>query len=110
MRVVTSIVEGYGDKEAVPHLVARMAAHFEIPTISPNPIRVGEWRKVRRAGELERHLSLAHSRQADHILVILDLDDFCPVTEMEQTLPRIEAWKNGRLCSCLDQCFNLNLR
>lgn len=97
MKRVVSIVEGYGDREAVPVLLARIGSYLGVSVISPNPIRAGEWKKVRRPGELERFLELAYSRKLDHILILMDLDDDCPVTESNLSIPRIEAWKNGRL-------------
>ena len=93
---IASVVEGYGDKEAMPHLIARMGQHFGVEAYSPNPIRAGEWKKIKRVGELERNLTLAHSRDCDKILLVLDLDDGCPVAENDELLPRVEAWKNGR--------------
>lgn len=98
MRTIVSIVEGYGDHAAVPHLIAKMGEHFQIATISPNPIRAGKWKKIRRPGELERNLDLAFSRKPDGILIILDLEDDCPVKEAEAARVRIDAWLNGRAC------------
>lgn len=96
MKTLAAIVEGYGDWDAVPHLVYRIGAYYDKHVIAPKPIRVGEWKKLRREGELERALELAISRRPDQIIVILDLDDGCPVVESTSALQRAAAWKNGR--------------
>lgn len=96
MRRIVPIVEGYGDNAAFPHLIAKLGLHFDLQLISTTPIRVGEWKKLARIGELERALELAHRRNCDHILVALDLDDGCAVTEGNSVQDRIETWKNGR--------------
>ena len=97
MRRVVAIVEGYGDSAAVSTLIAKIGLHFCIQLIASNPIRVGEWQKLKRPGELERVLELAHGREWDHILILLDLDDDCAAAEALAANERIERWKNGRL-------------
>ncbi len=75
------VVEGHGDVIAVPCLVSRAAAHFDraLACCDP-PIRAGEAKRLRRPGELERYLIMAASRpEASRVLVLLDLDDGCPV-------------------------------
>lgn len=96
MKRIVPIVEGYGDNAAIPHLIAKLGHHYDLQLISTAPIRVGEWKKVARVGELERALELAHRRNCDHILVALDLDDGCAVEESESVKDRLEVWKNGR--------------
>lgn len=96
MRRICSIVEGYGDVKAIPSLIAKTTAAAGKPAVSPNPIRAGEWAKIRREGELERLLTLAESRKWNQILIITDLDDDCPVEESASVRDRIETWKDGR--------------
>lgn len=95
MRVVP-IVEGHGDLKAVPALIGMLGAQIELQIFSDIPIRAGEWPKIKRTGELERLLTLASTRGADRILVVLDMDDDCPVTEYNHAMVRVENWKNGR--------------
>jgi hypothetical protein len=77
MRKVALIVEGHGDVNSVPSLISRAASAFDMQVIAANPIRGGEAKKLRRPGELERHLRLAASRKLDSIMVVVDLDDGC---------------------------------
>ena len=96
MKRFVPIVEGYGDVEAVPVLIGRTGAAFGLQIISEQPIRAGEWKSLRAPGKLERYLELAASRNADAILIFLDLDDGCAVAERDEALERIESWRNGR--------------
>ena len=96
MKRVCAIVEGFGDVDAIPHLIAKIGAYHETVIVSPDPIRAGEWPRVKRAGELERLLGLAASRKWDQILIVLDLDDDCPVEEAALARERINNWLNGR--------------
>jgi hypothetical protein len=95
MQQITAVVEGHGDVASVPILISRAGETFGRPTIAPNPIRAGEWRRLQRPGELERILTLAASRGFP-ILFILDLDDGCPVEEIQRFDQRVEAWRAGR--------------
>jgi hypothetical protein len=79
--VVTPIVEGHGEVEAVPVLLRRIVSE-----IDPNrtadvrgPIRVKR-QKVTHDGELERYAQLAGRSSGDGgaVLVLLDADDDCP--------------------------------
>jgi hypothetical protein len=79
---IACIVEGHGEREAVPVIVRRIAAAVD-PTVDlriPHPIRVPKGRLL-RAGELERALALASARvrgTPGGVLVVLDSDDDCP--------------------------------
>ena len=97
MTSIVPIVEGYGDVAAVPALIGRAAAHFQKPHYSLAPIRAGEYRSLKRAGQIERFLELAASRHPDRILVALDLDDDCPATEFNHLIDRITAWRGDRI-------------
>ena len=96
MKKICCIAEGYGDVDALPSLIAKTGAIEDRIIISPEPIRAGEWPKVKRAGVLERLLDLASSRNWDHILMVLDLDDGCPVEEHAHAMERVNTWLNGR--------------
>lgn len=89
-------MEGYGDAQAVPTLVAKTGLHFGYPAIAPDPIRAGEWKLLRRAGVLEKYLDLAASRNWDKILVVLDLEDDCAVSEAEAASRRVMEWMGQR--------------
>jgi hypothetical protein len=96
VKTLAAIVEGYGDQQAVPTLISRLAHYLGHPAIAPNPIRVGEWKKLRRPGELERVLTLANSRNPDGIIIVQDLEDGKPIDELNQHKGRIDSWINGR--------------
>lgn len=93
---IATIVEGFGDVKAVPHLIGKSGALLGIAMSAPNPIRAGEWKKLRNTGVLERYLDLALSRAYDQIIVILDLDDGCAAEESEIAEARLISWNNGR--------------
>lgn len=93
---VAAVVEGFGDIRAVPHLVAKTGALVGLPMNARNPIRAGEWPKLRNVGVLERYLDLALSRGCDQILVLLDLDDGCAAEQAALARDRVNGWKNGR--------------
>lgn len=84
------MVEGYGDVDAVPALMQRVAAAEGVGVFALKPsIRGGGVSSLRRQGELERHLALASSRpEADFVLVVLDCDAECPVELFEEFGPR----------------------
>lgn len=96
MKKIAAIVEGYGDLASIPTLLSKIGNHFGQRIVAPNPIRAGEWPRIRRAGELERLLELAYSRNYDQILIIVDLDDGCVAAESEDARRRVEKWKNQR--------------
>lgn len=106
MKRVALIVEGQGDVESIPSLLAKTAVAFGSHiVISEPPIRAGEAKKLRRAGELERHLVLAATRaNADEIFVIVDLDDGCPVEYSAEFNARADAISH-RLGKPVHICF-----
>jgi Domain of unknown function (DUF4276) len=96
LKRIVAIVEGYGDNASIPHLIDKLGRHIGQHLIAVSPIRAGEWSKLKRPGELERALILAHGRDCDHILVILDMDDDCAVEEAQIARERVNIWKGGR--------------
>lgn len=96
MMRVAAIVEGYGDVHAIPTLISRTGVEFDTPMIAPDPIKAGEWKKVRKVGELERYLELAYRRSWDKVVLIMDLEDDCCAQEMGIATARINAWRGNR--------------
>lgn len=78
---IATVVEGYGEVEAVPVLLRRMAAVIRpgLHIDSPRPRRVGRGRLL-RPGELETVVSAAVEQVGPgaNVLVLLDADDDCP--------------------------------
>lgn len=108
MKRVALICEGRGDVAALPSLIARAAAAIGAAvTVCDPPIRAGEAKKLRRAGELERFVDLALRREgAEEVLVVLDLDDDCPATFHAEFLSRVRelAERHGKkvhICFCV---------
>lgn len=77
MRLVC-IVEGYGEVDALPLLIRRVAAELDshLQLDIPRPIRAARNQLVLE-GELERYVELAarQTRPDDGILILLDSDD-----------------------------------
>lgn len=91
---LASIVEGDGERSAVPVLVRRIARTLDpglVPDVSP-VIRVSASKLV-RPGELERVVELAARQLGGRgaILILLDCDDGCPATEGPTLLRRAKA-------------------
>jgi hypothetical protein len=74
------IVEGLGDKSAVPRLIREVCALNEIYDFNPapRPKQNVELRKLRRTGELERYVTYAAQDDGDCVLIALDCEDFDP--------------------------------
>jgi len=75
------IVEGAGDKRAVPRLIRETLHQHSIFDLNPAPRPKSnvEIKKLMRAGELERYVEFAARDDADSILFALDCEDVCPV-------------------------------
>ncbi|HEX9654271.1 MAG TPA: DUF4276 family protein [bacterium] len=92
------VVEGHGDREAVPVLIRRIVQKFD-PTLSvhiPAPIRIPKNRLV-KSGELERAVELTARKTGDNgaVLVILDSDDDCPAQIGPELLKRAIAARSN---------------
>lgn len=94
--VIAAIVEGDGDREAVPVLVRRIALTIDpgfVPRILP-PMRVPA-SKLLKEGELERSVTLAARKLQGRggILVLVDCDweGGCPATDGPALLERAKA-------------------
>jgi len=84
------IIEGQGDKDALPHLIRNLLNYHEIYdfTILPHPITKQNIPKLRRPGDLEKFLKYGLSKDGDSILVILDCDKLCAKDEVSQFTQR----------------------
>ena len=96
---VVPIVEGYGDVEATPVLLRRMAQEI-VPgefVAVPQPVRVKR-NSVVMPGELERYVELAANKGgADgRVLVLLDADDDCPAQLAPSLLARGKSARRDR--------------
>lgn len=98
MRILC-VVEGHGDREALPVLIRRVARrlvparHVEVP----KPIRVARSRLLKH-GEIERAVDLA-ARQCearDGILVLIDAETDCPADLGPKLLQRAVAARPDR--------------
>jgi hypothetical protein len=82
MTRIASIVEGYGEVEALPILLRRLG-EWRTPdhyTQVLPPIRVARDRFLNKPEEFRRHLLLAAEKCGENgwILLLLDADDDCP--------------------------------
>src|SRR5579859_3423474 len=89
---VSCVVEGHGEREAVPTLIRRIGhAHQVIANVS-QPIRISRSRLVKK-DELEKAVTLAAMRLTGPggVLVLVDADDDCPA----ELGPQMLAWAAG---------------
>lgn len=96
---IVPIVEGFGEVEAVPLLLRRIATQVSptlVPRINP-PTRVKLGSFLNDSDYFERYVKLAgaKARQADGlVLILLDCDDACP-----GTLGPLIVSKANKVCS-----------
>ena len=78
------ILEGAGDKGAVPELIRNLAYEHQIfeLAIVPNPIIRLNIPKLRTNGQLERFIQYGLTRDGDSLLVLLDCDELCAKDEV----------------------------
>ena len=96
--VVACIVEGHGEREAVPLLVRRIAESLPTPVYvdAPPAIRVPKTRLL-RPGELERATKLAASRVVEPttagggVLILIDADTECAARLGPELLARARS-------------------
>jgi hypothetical protein len=81
--IVSCIVEGHGEIDALPVLLRRLAAWKtpDIPVTINRPARLPKGKILHDDKELRRHLELAASKcgQDGWILVLFDSDQDCPM-------------------------------
>jgi hypothetical protein len=85
------LVEGDGDREAVPHLCRRVFPVLGAVDCgpAPRPIMCGDIPKLRRIGALEKFLEYACRRSdGDSVVLLVDCDDDCPLLVAKQFHPR----------------------
>lgn len=85
------IVEGPGDSSSLPELIRRIAYDMNLFDFNacPHPITGQNIPKLLSAGQLERFICHATSREGDSVLICLDADKMCPVTEVKKMVDRI---------------------
>ena len=98
--VISCVVEGHGEVQAVPLLVQRVAAEWANGWAEvPPPFRVHRDRVV-RADELERAVRFAALRVPEGaeggVLVVMDADDDCPAELGPTLLARARAAAGSR--------------
>ncbi|WP_172438934.1 DUF4276 family protein [Porphyrobacter sp. TH134] len=99
------IVEGHGDVVAMPHVVAKIGASCGLPLYTSRPIRSRGWGSIKKAGGLEGFVQLAASRHGcERVLIVVDLDDGCPVTERGLLAGRIDKL-HERYGVSIEICF-----
>lgn len=105
MPSVVLIVEGDGDVAAMPHLVGKIGASSETYVFAARPIRVGGWGRLKKAGGLEKWVRFAATRDnIFRIIVAMDLDDGCPVEELNVISGRLDALR-AELGLEIEVCF-----
>lgn len=91
---IAAIVEGHGNREAVPMLIRRVAACID-PSIylHIHPVLRVSGPKLRRAGEVERVVGLAAKTVAPDaaVIILVDCDDGCPALEAPGLMARARS-------------------
>jgi len=93
LRKIVPIVEGDGDAQAVPKLIAKILAHIGRYDLIPgDPKIAGGKSELTKIGGLEIYLDYAESvSNACATLVIIDADDDCPKTLAKQLANRVRT-------------------
>jgi len=95
---IVPIVEGHGERHAVPALLRRISAELGRYDVEiPEPIRIPRQR-LPKEGELERAATLATYRcdPESGILVLVDADGDCPATTAQALMERARGPAAGR--------------
>ena len=88
------LVEGPGDRMAIPLLVRLLFQHLGRPDCvpAPRPIRCGDLPKLARSGEVEKFVKYACLRpDGDSVLLVVDCDDDCPREVVAGLCQRVSA-------------------
>jgi Domain of unknown function (DUF4276) len=96
---IAPIVEGFGDVEAVPILIRRIAAEIDpsMKIIVQRPFRVPRSKLV-KDGEIERAVEFVARATGPQggVLVLVDSDDDCPATLGPALLSRAKIARSDR--------------
>ncbi|MFN0095783.1 MAG: DUF4276 family protein [Dehalococcoidia bacterium] len=86
------LVEGHGDKEAVPVVVRRVAAYLGLNVTIRDSIRVSR-SALAKADQLGRYVRLASAKAgpAGAILIVFDADEDCPAELATLLLPAAQT-------------------
>lgn len=101
MTTIACIVEGFGEREAMPVLLRKLAIRQEIYDLTiPEPIRVQRDRFLNREAEFQRMVVLAGSKAGRDglVLIVLDADDDCPVELAQDIRAKANALLQGTPC------------
>jgi hypothetical protein len=101
MKSIVCIVEGYGELQAVPVLLRRLAERLNVyDLLIPEPIRVHRDRFLNRADEFEKKVALAALKAQSQglVLIVLDADDDCPVLLARLVATRAIPFLRGVNC------------
>lgn len=94
---IACIVEGHGDREAVPVIIRRIASQLDPAMVVnlPSPLRIPKSRLL-KPGELERAVEFSARRIASRgaILILIDSDDDCPALLGPELLQRAIGTRN----------------
>ena len=95
---ISSVVEGDGDRQALPRLLYRIAAELGVDLRTPKePFRIPKSKLV-ASGGVERAVQAQASgvTGAGGILILLDADDDCPAELGPQLLARAHAVRSDK--------------
>lgn len=99
------VVEGLGDRRATPCLIAKSAALIGLHVFASEIVEGGGWDKQKKPNELEKNcLLVASNDDIAGILVLVDLEDGCPVEELNAIHERVEQLSD-RIGLPIDICF-----
>ena len=88
-------------------MVGKIGGWIGAQVFTKNPIRVGGWGSIKKAGGIEKWVAFAASRpNCRRIVIVTDLDDGCPVEEREGIEDRVTALRtlhsvDIEICFCV---------
>ena len=85
------ILEGSGDKDAVPELLRNLAYKHKIFNFStaPRPISGRNIQALRTSGQLERFIQHGLTKDGDSLLLLFDCDELCAKNEVHAFTERV---------------------
>jgi|GEM_PF-1293456 hypothetical protein len=90
---ISLLLEGDGDFQAVPLLLRTICNDLELFNVSilPKPKKAGTAAKLGQPGVLENFLKYASFENCDVILLVVDVDEGCPVEIARNFVARAQA-------------------